>query len=730
MPTIRVFVSSTFNDFHAERDALVGPVRERLNASLRDLGCRVDFIDLRWGVDTTVDEEDEAQRRILDVCLTEVDRARPFFVGLIGERYGTVPDPLHARFVADLAGIPRTRSVTGVAVTELEFGHAFLWAPSDVEANATVFIRTTVEGSPESWRDADRERLATFVADVREAAREGERIVCRSYSSRYRPETGAADLRVVIDDGGAMAFEDMVVESLLPVLVAHASEALGDDERASRRIVRDRHPVLVGRVGLVDDIVGMLSKPAPSRVGIYGPWGSGKSAVAVAVERSLRERGVPVVSVFVGTDSQTRVMGDVLGELIRAALALAPGVAVPATPRTKRGARRWLAEILTSVHREVGGFCLILDGLNRVEGDREKTALNWFEHIPAQVGVLVTTSSEEQMRMLAEPDVTFYALGPLYPDEAKQAAREWARQSGRDLPASVVDLLGSEVRFPLWIRLAVSVLSTLDADDFRRIGESPHPADAIARLLTERAEGLPPDMQGLFGMMCEAIGERLGHEPAADVLGLLGASYLALSQDDLVAALQDVVPDARFVVSTARNMLDDQVIESTRDAGLRPAHQPFADVLWRYATPRSRTLLAHQLLARGVRDDEDRVQLLVLIALGVPDGLPSELALVAGCLNEMSVSAAAPVVFSILGAPGSRLWELLEQVDPHELNGQGWACLSAAVDVDFGKVWVDNSFEIAEEYRAALAHLIHQKRAAGRLSRRLPRSLKHMRRGQ
>lgn len=44
-------------------------------------------LDLRWGVT----EEEAEQRKTLEICLDEIDRARPFFVGILGERYGWVP---------------------------------------------------------------------------------------------------------------------------------------------------------------------------------------------------------------------------------------------------------------------------------------------------------------------------------------------------------------------------------------------------------------------------------------------------------------------------------------------------------------------------------------------------------------------------------------------------------------------------------------------------------------
>ena len=50
MAVVSVFVSSTFRDFHAERDVLIESVRKRLDERLQPLGCRVEIVDLRWGV--------------------------------------------------------------------------------------------------------------------------------------------------------------------------------------------------------------------------------------------------------------------------------------------------------------------------------------------------------------------------------------------------------------------------------------------------------------------------------------------------------------------------------------------------------------------------------------------------------------------------------------------------------------------------------------------------------
>ncbi|HSQ79486.1 MAG TPA: AAA family ATPase, partial [Candidatus Bathyarchaeia archaeon] len=92
--TFRVFVSSTFADLKAERDALQRFVFPRLRDLCLRHGCRFQAIDLRWGV------RDEAalDQKTMRICLDEIARCqktspRPNFIILLGDRYGWRPLP-------------------------------------------------------------------------------------------------------------------------------------------------------------------------------------------------------------------------------------------------------------------------------------------------------------------------------------------------------------------------------------------------------------------------------------------------------------------------------------------------------------------------------------------------------------------------------------------------------------------------------------------------------------
>jgi Domain of unknown function (DUF4062) len=92
--TFRVFLSSTFSDLKAERDALQREVFPRLRELCRAHGCRFQAIDLRWGIS----QEAGLDHRTMRVCLEEIERCqretpRPNFLVLLGDRYGWRPLP-------------------------------------------------------------------------------------------------------------------------------------------------------------------------------------------------------------------------------------------------------------------------------------------------------------------------------------------------------------------------------------------------------------------------------------------------------------------------------------------------------------------------------------------------------------------------------------------------------------------------------------------------------------
>ncbi len=106
----------------AERDHLKNIVFPKIEEELRKKRIRLETVDLRWGVDNTSVKEEERENTVLKVCLEEIERCKPFFIGLLGDRYGWVP--AEERMEDATKGMKmllpnKSKSVTAL---EIEFG--------------------------------------------------------------------------------------------------------------------------------------------------------------------------------------------------------------------------------------------------------------------------------------------------------------------------------------------------------------------------------------------------------------------------------------------------------------------------------------------------------------------------------------------------------------------------------------------------------------------------------
>ena len=68
--TFRVFVSSTFSDLIAKRNALQERTFPRLREYCQQKGARFQAIDLRWGVS----EEAALDQQTMNICMQELKR--------------------------------------------------------------------------------------------------------------------------------------------------------------------------------------------------------------------------------------------------------------------------------------------------------------------------------------------------------------------------------------------------------------------------------------------------------------------------------------------------------------------------------------------------------------------------------------------------------------------------------------------------------------------------------
>eukprot|EP01124_Arcella_intermedia_P017266 TRINITY_DN24045_c0_g1_i1.p1 TRINITY_DN24045_c0_g1~~TRINITY_DN24045_c0_g1_i1.p1 ORF type:complete len:1296 (-),score=313.27 TRINITY_DN24045_c0_g1_i1:36-3923(-) len=147
---IRVFISSTFRDMGPEREYLVKKVFPEISALYESKGLRFTYVDMRWGIS----EEQSETGKTISICLNEIDASRPFFIGILGDRYGWVPkqdDPAWATVVEEYPWVSQHKG--SKSITHLEILHGVLNQPEKYSKNSLFFFRNNIGEEPKEMRN-------------------------------------------------------------------------------------------------------------------------------------------------------------------------------------------------------------------------------------------------------------------------------------------------------------------------------------------------------------------------------------------------------------------------------------------------------------------------------------------------------------------------------------------------------------------------------------------------
>lgn len=148
-----VFISSTFKDMQRERDLLNTKVLPLLNEEARENGDEVFLCDLRWGINTANQTEQDANVKILSTCLGEIDNCRPYMIVFLGERYGWIPSEKLMRYTVT-NNSKLTLKDYNLSVTALEIEYGAFYDEKQLE-RTLFYFRNTVGNCPEYFFEKD-----------------------------------------------------------------------------------------------------------------------------------------------------------------------------------------------------------------------------------------------------------------------------------------------------------------------------------------------------------------------------------------------------------------------------------------------------------------------------------------------------------------------------------------------------------------------------------------------
>jgi nephrocystin-3 len=382
--TVRIFVSSTFRDMAEERNQLMTHTWTQLRTICREREVELVEVDLRWGIS----EAQSTRKETLKLCLDEI-RACSYFIGLLGERYGSVPDA--EAFTPDLLEEqPWLQGYKDRSITELEILHGVLRDP-DTAKRAFFYLRDPdyVESLPPEKRtdflpedDSEAQRQEDLKNLVRTTCAEKDISLREDYSD---PETLA---ELVLRDLTSAIEAEFPLEEVPDLLtrMAQAHEAYAEARRRTYIARQKDYEALDAHV--LGDGPPLL---------ITGESGSGKSALLANWTKRWQDSHPKdfILTHYIGSSPDDayhiRLMRRVMAGINRFT------EETEAPPTTSEEVLRdfplWLARARTTAEHRGVRFILVLDALNQLEDVDHARLLGWLPEHALQGSLRLVASS-------------------------------------------------------------------------------------------------------------------------------------------------------------------------------------------------------------------------------------------------------------------------------------------------------------------------------------------------
>ena len=261
-----------------DREELVKRVFPQLRKLCETRGVIWTEVDLRWGIS----DQQKAEGKVLPICLAEIQRCRPYFIGILGERYGWIPEEIPRDL---MEREPWLAELPGRSVTELEILEGVLNNPAMAEHalfyfRSRAYLNTLPLEKQQAYAEHPLEEEVKELGEEHAIGRAEERCARLTNLKRKIRESGLPVREDYPDPRalGALVLADMssVIDTLFPVGLRARHVSQGG---IRSRIVspRSRSLVYVPRQDYYDRLDHYAASTEPPLV-VVGESGLGKSA--------------------------------------------------------------------------------------------------------------------------------------------------------------------------------------------------------------------------------------------------------------------------------------------------------------------------------------------------------------------------------------------------------------------------------------------------------------------
>lgn len=547
--TYSVFISSTFADMQSERDYLRMQVFPQINDELKKYCIKLRPIDLRWGINTLETNEESVEEKVLRICIEEINRSKPFFLGLLGNRYGYIP---HEESIKDIGTGYQDQSITAI---EISYGllrrndiSGCLFLERDIECYNGMDEHTAqqFDDSQDKEYDKKKEKLKKLKEQIKNHLAQTNREDC--YLT-YSPIWNGKQF-VGLEDFGNKVKEGIIREIISYYGVEGNDAPFIDELRVQKEFLFLRRARLLHR----KDFCSVVSDKIDNNNGlmlIYGDSGSGKSCIYTMLVDDYSALNEDYIVLYHATD--TGLNGkDLTGMLARWCYELENQLQVSHIGIDGyEGTVTYFRQLL----KKIPAKKRLLMFIDSVEGFQNSEAGSYLTFIPKVYNnqwMLLCTCQEDTAQRIStyHKNAELVEIPQLTLDEVKGVMEKFAGFENKEFYEENVKALLEKrsdgkvcTESPIWLSLALNYMMSLGRDDFAEataISQQHNNSfdKGLIEYINKQIEEFPANPKNLFLKFLVTL-QRYYNDFPIHLCKILSASFNGLDEEVLAELMGD-----------------------------------------------------------------------------------------------------------------------------------------------------------------------------------------------
>ncbi|EDV28707.1 Telomerase protein component 1 [Trichoplax sp. H2] len=535
--TIRLFVSSTFRDFHAEREVLVKKVFPELRIWCEARRFHLVDCDLRWGV-----PKDTTSEKTIRICMSELDRCyedniRPFFLNMISDRVGWIPpvEEISSSLAREYGWIKNA------SVTEMEIIHG---AIRKYNPNALFMMRdpSYLHNMPDNVKqdfieedDEAIEKVKALKTCLRARFKPENIIRYQCEYSHIDPATGRSVMTGLYGDNSVFAKKVLEhfkhrISKQYPMNCKSMSLEEACDESHETFLV-SRSSAVFGRdaiLQLIQDYI--FEQNDHTMLTVCGEAGAGKSAViAKSAEITIGKLNQRYHLIgkkkwttfyhFIGAVPGSTDIGNLIQRFLKRMEYKGE------IPTDMDALIRLMANVLSSTSTKP--VIIFIDAINQLDDNLHAQLMTWLPQEPSPnvkiiVSVITDTIYHKNLMLRAKKPKELNCDSLEMEARAeivKQSLAKFNKQLDEEQMAKLLSKKGSSN--PLWLSIA--------CEELRIFG--------IFDKVTEKIDGLADDVVSLLEQILMSFEQDIGGSLLVATVCLLECSRYGLLETELLSIL-------------------------------------------------------------------------------------------------------------------------------------------------------------------------------------------------